>query len=133
MRLPFLRSPQPIGLLVFLLFARPASLPSAEHPQPQAAETYPVSIHVIADSLNTLQATVQVPRGTNARDLMQQLFNMQFVDRGKKFVKGIAGFVANGRKKEYWALELDGEYAKVGIAEIRIDRPMRIVWRKRTY
>jgi len=133
MRRFFLRYSLTIRMLATVLICLSETALPAKPLKSQAPATYPVRIRVIADSLNQLQATVQVQAGTNARDLLKRLFHVEFADLGEKFVKGIAGFVANGRKKEYWALEIDGEYSKKGIAEITIHAPVQIVWTKRTY
>jgi hypothetical protein len=87
-----------------------------------------VQIQVIADSNNTLQADLEVPIGTPARDLMDRLFKMSYADFTHKFVNGIAGFTANARDKKFWSLEIDGKASEVGIAEIKLDKPMRIRW-----
>ena len=92
-----------------------------------------VSIEIAADSVNTVHARVRVPAGTNARDLMAKIFNVGFADAGRKFVKSIAGFEAQARNKEYWSLEIDGKYAMVGIADIQIDREMKLKWMLKKY
>ncbi|MFQ5632440.1 MAG: DUF4430 domain-containing protein [bacterium] len=74
-----------------------------------------------------------VEAGANARDLMEKLFQIDYADRGKKFIKGIAGFQTRRFKREYWALEVDGEYSKLGIAEIVLQRNTKIVWRLASY
>jgi hypothetical protein len=87
-----------------------------------------VQIQVIADSSNTLQAALEVPAGTAARDLMDRLFKMSYVDFTHKFVSGIAGFVASSTERKYWRLEIDGKDSEVGIAEIKISKAMRMRW-----
>jgi len=87
-----------------------------------------VQIQIIADSSNSLQADLEVPVGTAARDLMDRLFKMSYADFTHKFVNGIAGFVANARDKKFWSLEIDGKASEIGIAEIKIDKPMQIRW-----
>lgn len=87
-----------------------------------------VQIQVIADSSNSLQANLEVPAGTAVRDLMDRLFKMSYADFTHKFVNGIAGFVVNARDKKFWSLEIDRKASEVGIAEIKINKPMQIRW-----
>ena len=98
-----------------------------------ASQKVRVQIQVIADSSNSLQADIEVPVGTPARDLMDRLFNMSYVDFTHKFVNGIAGFTANARDKKFWSLEIDGKASEVGIAEIKINKPMQIRWVKKAF
>jgi hypothetical protein len=93
-----------------------------------ASQQVRVQIEVIAGSGNSLQADLAVPVGTSARDLMERLFKMSYVDGSHKFVNGIAGFTASPQEKKYWRLEIDGKDSEVGIAEIKIDKTMRIRW-----
>jgi hypothetical protein len=93
-----------------------------------AGQKVRVQIQVIADSSNSLQADLEVPVGTSARDLMDRLFKMSYVDFTHKFVNGIAGFVASPKEKKYWLLEIDGKDSEVGIAEIKINKPVQIRW-----
>lgn len=93
-----------------------------------ASQKVRVQIQVIADSSNSLQADLEVPVGTPARDLMDRLFNMSYADFTHKFVNGIAGFTANARDKKFWSLEIDGKASEVGIAEIKINKAMQIRW-----
>ncbi len=93
-----------------------------------ASQTVRVQIQVIADSSNSLQADLEVQVGTPARDLMDRLFKMSYADFTHKFVNGIAGFVANARDKKFWSLDIDGKASEVGIAEIKINKPMQIRW-----
>ena len=87
-----------------------------------------VQIQVIADSSNSLQADLEVPVGTAARDLMDRLFKMSYADFTHKFVNGIAGFVASPKEKKYWRLEIDRKDSEIGIAEIKINKPVQIRW-----
>ncbi len=92
------------------------------------SEQVRVQIDVIADSSNSLQADLAVPVGMPAQDLMDRLFKMSYVDAAHKFVSGIAGFTASPKEKKYWRLEIDGKDSDVGIAEVKIEKPMRIRW-----
>lgn len=87
-----------------------------------------VQIHIIADSSNSLHASVEVPAGTSARDLMERLFKISYVDFSRRFVNGIAGFMIGRGEKKFWRLEIDGKDAEVGIAEIKINSPMQLRW-----
>jgi hypothetical protein len=87
-----------------------------------------VQIQIVADSSNFLQATLEVPPGASARDLMDRLFKMSYADLMHRFVNGIAGFSAPAREKKFWKLEIDGKDSEVGIAEIKINKPMQIRW-----
>lgn len=87
-----------------------------------------VQIQVIADSSNSLQANVEVPVGTSARDLMERLFKMNYVDFSHRFVNGIAGFIIARGEKKFWRLEIAGKEAEVGIAEIKINNPIQLRW-----
>ncbi len=93
----------------------------------------PVQIEIVADSANVIRANVTVKPDTPARELMNRLFQVKYIDWRKSFVTAIAGFEANKHKRQYWALSIDGEYAKVGIAWIKITAPMRIRWVLKTY
>ena len=102
-------------------------------PEQAASQKVRVQIQVIADSSNSLHADLEVPVGTSAKDLMDRLFKMSYTDFMHKFVNGIAGFVANARDKKFWSLEIDGQASEVGIADIKIDKPMQIRWVMATF
>ncbi|MDZ7292466.1 MAG: DUF4430 domain-containing protein [candidate division KSB1 bacterium] len=87
-----------------------------------------VQIQVVADTSNTLQADLEVPIGTSARDLMDRLFKMSYADFTHRFVNGIAGFTANPKEKKFWRLEIDGKISEIGIADLKIDRAMALRW-----
>jgi hypothetical protein len=87
-----------------------------------------VQIQIVADSSNVLEADVEVEAGMPARDLMDRLFKMSYVDYARRFVNGIAGFKVGPREKKFWRLEIDGKDSEVGIAEIKISKPMQIKW-----
>jgi len=87
-----------------------------------------VRIQVMADSSNFIQANVEVAAGTSARDLMDRLFKINYVDFTHRFVNGIAGFMVGPREKKFWRLDIDGEASEVGIADVKINKPMRIRW-----
>ncbi len=97
-------------------------------PEQTANQKVRVQIQVIADSSNSLRANLEVPVGTPARDLMDRLFKMTYVDFTHKFVTGIAGFVASPKEKKFWLLEINGKDSEVGIAEIKINKPVQIKW-----
>ncbi|MGH7495346.1 MAG: DUF4430 domain-containing protein [bacterium] len=87
-----------------------------------------VEIEIVADSANSLAARVQVSAGTAARDLMERLFKIEYLDSGRKFVVSIAGYKAPPREQKFWKLEVDGTASQVGIAEIVLNRPTRLRW-----
>ena len=87
-----------------------------------------VEIEIVADSSNTLRAQVRVPAGTNARDLMDKLFQMEYLDSSRKFVLGIAGYQARPREKKFWKLEVGGVASQVGVAEISLTGATRLRW-----
>jgi hypothetical protein len=87
-----------------------------------------VQIQIVADSSNSLQANLEVPVGASARDLMDRLFIMSYMDATRRFVTGIAGFSASPKEKKFWKLEIDGKASEGGIAEIKINQPMQIRW-----
>jgi hypothetical protein len=95
---------------------------------PPSMQKVRVQIQVVADSSNFLQASLEVPAGTSARDLMDRLFKMSYVDMTHRFVNGIAGFVISPKEKKFWRLDIDGKASEVGIAEIKINKPMQIRW-----
>lgn len=110
-----------------MLFIIPLALLAVKKDEPLPQKVR-VQIQVVADSGNSLQADIEVPVGTSARELMERLFKMSYADFSHRFVNGIAGFsIARGEKK-FWRLEVEGKDAEVGIAEIKIDRPMRMRW-----
>jgi hypothetical protein len=92
------------------------------------AQKVRMHIQVVADSANVIDASLEVPAGTSARDLMDRLFKMAYADVTRRFVTGIAGFEALPKNKKYWKLEIDGKASEVGIAEIKIDKPIQIRW-----
>jgi len=92
-----------------------------------------VHLEIIPDSVNVIKATLRVKKGTPARDLMNRLFQMDYADWRKTFVTGIAGFHADGRRRQFWALSVDGKPSQVGIAEITINQPVHIRWQIQTY
>ena len=122
----------PVWLMwIFLLML---TLQPAGKTRPVEAERMvPVQIEIVADSANVIRANVTVKQDTPARELMNRLFQVKYADWRKSFVSAIAGFAANKRKRQYWALSINGEYAKVGIAEVRIKGPMTIRWDLKTY
>ncbi|MDZ7269866.1 MAG: DUF4430 domain-containing protein [candidate division KSB1 bacterium] len=99
----------------------------------QSGSGVAVVVEILADSSNHLEARLQVAPGTNGRDLMERLFKMDYADFTRRFVTGIAGFKAESRQRQFWKLEIDGETAKVGIAGVVIQRPMRLCWRLAKY
>lgn len=114
---------------VLLILAGPERACPGQQPAQQVA----VEIEIVADSSNQLQARVQIAAGTNARDLMDTLFKMEYLDAGRKFVVGIAGFKAPPREKKFWRLEVEGAASPVGIAEIVIKRATRLRWQITPY
>lgn len=125
-----------ILMMICIAWSSSAPLPhAAEKQMAGTAARAGIRIHiaVVADSLNVLRADVHVAPGTNARDLMVRLFQVEFADRGRKFVKSIAGFPARALRREYWALEVNGEYAKAGIAELELTGAATIVWHRKQY
>ena len=116
-----------------LLFPLAQVFAKAPLPHLEKGEKLTVTIEIIADSLNTIKASVEVEAGTNARDLMEQLFQIGYVDHGKKFITAIAGFETRRLQREYWALEINGNYSKTGIAEIVLQEKTKIVWRMKKY
>jgi len=116
---------------LFFIIAALGMLPSQALAKQKNNVTPPrirVQIQVIADSSNSLQATIEAPVGTSARDLMDRLFKMSYVDFSHRFVNGIAGFMILRGEKKFWRLEVDGKDAAVGIAEIKISKPMQLRW-----
>ncbi len=94
----------------------------------QTGSRVAVVVEIVADSANHLEARLEVPVGTTGRDLMDRLFKMEYADFTRRFVTGIAGFKADSRQRQFWKLEIDGEMAKVGIAEVIIEKPRRLRW-----
>lgn len=92
-----------------------------------------VVVEIVADSANHLEARLQVPAGANGRDLMDRIFKMEYAGFSRRFVTGIAGFKADSRQRQFWKLEIDGEAAMVGIAEVVIQKPVRLRWSLATY
>ncbi|NUM73681.1 hypothetical protein DCC62_14275 [candidate division KSB1 bacterium] len=94
----------------------------------QTANEVSVTIEIFADSTNHLAATLRVPAGANAREVMDKHFKMDYADFTHRFVSGIAGFKAAAKDRKFWKLEIDGEASKVGIAEVKITKPVRLRW-----
>ena len=115
---------------LFLMLAVPSLIPlqNLNAQKNNATPKVRVQIHVVADSSNSLHADIEVPVGTPARDLMDRLFKMSYVDFSRRFVNGIAGFMITRGEKKFWRLEVDGKDSEVGIAEIKISRPLRMRW-----
>ena len=121
----------PFFMLILLQSNLTSSLSSTY--QDKLLETVKVQIEIIPDEKNTISAQLAVPVKTNARNLMEKTFQVGYAGWGKKFITSIAGFEADRKKKQYWALEIGGEYAKKGISEITIDKPLKIVWKLTDY
>lgn len=115
---------------LFLILAALGMIPRPTFgvPTNNATPKVRVQIQIIADSSNSLHADLEVPVGTPARDLMDRLFKMSYVDFSRRFVNGIAGFVIARGEKKFWRLEVDGKDSEVGVAEIKISRPLRMRW-----
>ena len=116
-------------LISFVLWSQP----EAHLQNRQEVPPVPVQIEVVADSLNVIHAKVMVEPNTPAREVMGRLFQMKYASWRKAFVVGIAGFEADKRKRQYWALSINGDYANVGIAEIRIKKATTIRWELKQY
>ena len=99
----------------------------------RAADRVSIIIEVFADSANHLTLHRQVETGTNARDLMDTIFKMDYQDIGRKFVVAIAGLAVRSQERQFWQLEIDGQMSSVGIADVRITKPMRIRWQIASY
>jgi len=93
-----------------------------------SGDTVRVQIEIIPDSVNSIRAQLRVEVGTNGRDLMERLSTMEYMDATHRFVTGIAGFKAIPKAREFWKLEINGATSAVGVAEVVIDKPMRIRW-----
>lgn len=115
---------------LFLMLAVPSIIPlqNLNAQKNNATPKVRVQIQIVADSSNSLQADIEVPIGTPARELMDRLFKMSYVDFSRRFVNGIAGFMIARGEKKFWRLEVDGKDSEVGIAEIKISRPLRMRW-----
>lgn len=125
-------APSGFALMIITVLLTGSSARGQSDPRAAQSAATPkvrVQIQIVADSSNSLQANLAVPVGTPARDLMDQLFKMNYVDFRHRFVSGIAGFVIAPREKKFWQLEVDGKASEVGIAEIKINQPMQIRWR----
>lgn len=94
----------------------------------QTNDAIKVHIEILADSSNRITAAVEVAPNTNARELLDRLFKMEYMDFTKRFVVGIAGFKVSPREKKFWKLEIDGTEAQVGIAEVVIKHETRLRW-----
>ncbi|GEM_PF-3520220 len=116
-----------IFIIAAALFLIPIIL-SAGKKENAAHQKVRVQIHVIADSSNSLQANIEAPVGVSGRELMERLFKMSYADFSQRFVNGIAGFMIARGEKKFWRLEIDGKASEVGIAEIKINKPMQIRW-----
>ena len=87
-----------------------------------------VQIWVVADSSNSLQADIEAPVGVSGREIMERLFKMSYADFSQRFVNGIAGFTIARGEKKFWRLEVDGKASEVGIADLKISKPVQIRW-----
>lgn len=94
----------------------------------QTSNEVSVTIEIFADSTNHIAATLRVPAGANAREVMDRHFKMDYADFTHRFVTGIAGFKAAAKDRKFWKLEIDGETSQVGIAEVKITKPARLRW-----
>jgi hypothetical protein len=121
------------GFIVFILFCSLAWSGKNSNVAATQNKEVAVTIRIVADSLNTIEASIIVAPGTNARDLMERLFQVDYADHGRKFIKALAGFETRRFKREYWSLEIDGAYSEVGIAEIVLNKETQIVWKMKAY
>lgn len=94
----------------------------------QTTHEVSVTIEIVADSTNHIAATLRVPAGANAREVMDKHFKMDYADFTHRFVTGIAGFKAAAKDRKFWKLEIDGETSQVGIADVKITKPARLRW-----
>lgn len=100
---------------------------------PAAAEARQVAVSLeIRDELTGSDLKVSISRkasvGTKGIDFMDEVVDMEFrrYPGVGVFVTSLCGVEApNGA---FWALSIDGERAKKGISELRIERPVRIGW-----
>jgi hypothetical protein len=75
-----------------------------------------------------LRAECSLPGGTKAFDAMKKLVVMDYdKSLGGVFVKGICGVKAP--KGTFWSFHVNGEYQKVGISSVVLDRDMEILWK----
>jgi len=98
-----------------------------------AEEAKQVAVHLeIRDELTGSDLKVSVHRkasvGTKGIDFMDEVVDMEF-----RRYPGVGVFVTSlcgveAPKGTFWALSIDGERAKKGISELRIERPVRIGW-----
>ena len=98
-----------------------------------AEEARQVAVHLeIRDELTGSDLEVSIRRkatvGTKGIDFMDGVVDTEFrrYPGVGVFVTSLCGVEApNGA---FWALSVDGQRAKKGISELRIDRPVRIGW-----
>ena len=98
-----------------------------------AGEAPRVAVHLeIRDELTDSGLDVSIRRqaatGTDAFDFMDEVVEVAYrrYPGVGVFVTGLCGIAAP--KGAFWALSIDGERAKKGISELRIERPVRIRW-----
>ncbi len=96
--------------------------------QPSSGEKAPVSFKAFADR-DVLNKTIEVEKGTNAFDAMQQVATVGYQDFGEM---GVLVESINGVKPEenqFWKLFVNGEQAQVGISSITIEEDTTIEWK----
>ena len=98
-----------------------------------AEEARQVAVHLeIRDELTGSDLEVSIRRkatvGTKGIDFMDGVVDTEFrrYPGVGVFVTSLCGVAAP--KGAFWALSVDGQRAKKGISELRIDRPVRIGW-----
>ena len=87
-----------------------------------------LSVKVTADQQTLAEKAGSFPAGTSALDALKQLMPLDYQDTAfGAFVTGVAGRPAG--EGNYWALYADGEYAKVGVSLLKLEKDTRLEWR----
>ena len=94
------------------------------------SETVSVELNVVGDQNQViLNQTIQVQKGTNAFDALNQNIQIEYQDYSfGKFITGINGLKADS-SKEYWAFYVNNQYSSAGVQDFIIQEPVKLEFR----
>jgi len=112
--------------LIILWFVFAAMVP-VEYTSP--LEKVNVSFKAIANEESVLDTIVEISKGTNAFDVMQEVAEIEFTDYGEMgvMIDSINGVTP--KANEFWKLFVNNEEAMVGISSIILEEDTAIEWK----
>ena len=97
--------------------------------EPVSSGKVNVSFKAIANEESVLDTIVEISKGTNAFDAMQEVAEIEFTDYGEMgvMIDSINGVTP--RANEFWKLFVNNEEAMVGISSIILEDDIAIKWK----